>query len=286
MRANHACLQQCRGIQISRGSVRANMLIHFWLRCGGLVRFIVAVAAIAHQIDHHIALKFLPIVKRDLRAKNHRFWVVAIDVQYRRVDHFCDIGAIKGAACVFHLAGGKADLIIDYHMDRSADGIAACLRHIEQLRHHALASKRGVAVDQNRYHDGAFGITPTNLARTYGSGDHRIDDFQMRRVKAQRQMHRTACSFNVGRKAQVILHVTRMSGVITIVMLTFKRVKQRFWRLADGIDQHIQAPAMRHADHNIFHARSTRALHQLIHKRNHAVAAFQRKALLADIFGV
>ena len=103
-----------------------DVLIHPWLRCGGFVRLIVAVAAIADQVDDDIALKFLPIIKRNLRAKDHRFWVITIDVQDRRVNHFGNIGAIEGTTRIFHF-GGEADLIINHHMNGAANAIAACL---------------------------------------------------------------------------------------------------------------------------------------------------------------
>src|SRR5688500_20125313 len=43
---------------------------------------------------------------------------------------------------------------------------------------------------------------------------------------------------------------------------------------------------MRHADHDLLHAAGTGALHQLVHRRDEAFAAFEREALLADILGV
>ena len=43
---------------------------------------------------------------------------------------------------------------------------------------------------------------------------------------------------------------------------------------------------MRHADHDLLHALGTGALHQFVHRRDEALAALEREALLADVLGV
>ncbi len=62
--------------------------------------------------------------------------------------------------------------------------------------------------------------------------------------------------------------------------------KQHAGLLAQNIHQHVQSAAVRHADHGFLHALLTGALQQMIEQRNQCLAAFQRKALLSDIFGV
>ena len=59
----------------------------------------------------------------------------------------------------------------------------------------------------------------------------------------------------------MIFHIPRIRRVINMIVLAFKGIKKRFWRLADGIDQHIQAPAMRHANDDVFNTCSPGALH-------------------------
>ncbi len=74
--------------------------------------------------------------------------------------------------------------------------------------------------------------------------------------------------------------------------------RQRFWRgvvelgeqvlghLAQGVDEHVQPAAVGHADHDFLHAAGTGALHQLVHRGDEALAAFEREALLAHVLGV
>jgi hypothetical protein len=56
--------------------------------------------------------------------------------------------------------------------------------------------------------------------------------------------------------------------------------------LAQGVDQHVQAAAVGHADHDFLHALLRQPLDQLVHRGDEALAAFKREALLAHILGV
>ena len=57
-------------------------------------------------------------------------------------------------------------------------------------------------------------------------------------------------------------------------------------RLAQRVDEHVQAAAVRHADDDFLYALRAAALHQLVHRDDEALAAFEREALLADVLGV
>ena len=46
---------------------------------------------------------------------------------------------------------GEADLVVDDDVHRAADVVAPGLGHLEGLHHHALASERRIAVDDDRY---------------------------------------------------------------------------------------------------------------------------------------
>ena len=68
--------------------------------------------------------------------------------------------------------------------------------------------------------------------------------------------------------------------------LTLEFGKQITRQLAQRVDQHVQTASVRHADHHFFHAVFTGILNQVIQAGNGTLAAFYRKAFLADIFGV
>ncbi len=129
-------------------------------------------------------------------------------------------------------------------------------------------------------------IAATNLTSTNRAGHHRIDDFQMRGVEGQGQVQRPTWGRHVGRETHVVLHVTGMGGIIGMIKFALEFLEQLLRRLAEDIDQYVQAPAMGHADDDVLHAIAAGPLDQGIHQRDQAVATFQREALLADVLGV
>jgi hypothetical protein len=56
--------------------------------------------------------------------------------------------------------------------------------------------------------------------------------------------------------------------------------------LAQRVDQHVEAAAVRHPHHDLLHARRAGALDQPVEHRRHRVAALAREALLPDVLGV
>ena len=173
-------------------------------------------------------------------------------------------------------------------MDRAADAETARLRHLEELHHHALAGEGGVAVQDDRQDLLALLVVAPELARTHAAHDHRIHDFQMRRVERQRQVDRAAGSGDVGGEAHVVLHVAgvRVAAVAGVLELAFELVEQLARRLAHRVDQHVEAAAVGHADHDVLDPVAAGALDHHVQQRDQAVAAFQREALLADVLGV
>ena len=106
----------------------------------------------ADDVDHDVLLELHAVVERDLRAQHHRFRIVAVHVQHRRLDHLDDVGAVQRRAAVARVAGGEADLVVDHQVHRAAGVVAARLRQRQRLHHHALAGEGGVAVHQHRQH--------------------------------------------------------------------------------------------------------------------------------------
>ena len=75
-----------------------------------------------------------------------------------------------------------------------------------------------------------------------------------------------------------------MPGDLVVLALELREQLRR--TLAEDIDQHIEATAMRHADDNLPRRGPPGALDQLIQQWDQAVRTLQRKALLADIAGM
>ena len=171
-------------------------------------------------------------------------------------------------------------------MDRAADAEAARLRHVQQFHVDALAREGGVAVDEDRHALLFRVVAAARLARAHGTGDDRIHDFQMRRIEREREMHGVARRFHVGAETHVVFHVAGMRRIVRMIELAFELGEEFLRRLAEQVDQHVQAAAMRHADDHVAHAVLAALADQFVEQRHQAVAAFEREALLADVFRV
>jgi hypothetical protein len=253
-----------------------------------LVGLVVAMPAVADEVDDHVLGEALAEVVRKLGDERHRFRVVAVHMQHRCADHLGHVSAVQRRARVFGGAGGEADLVVDDDVHRAADGEAARLRHLEQFHHHALAGERGVAVHQDRQHHLAIGVAAAQLARAHAADDHRIDDFQVRGVEGEGDVHGAARRGHVGAEAHVVLHVAgvRSAVVLVVLELAFELVEQLARRLAERVHQHVEAAAVGHAHHHFLDALFAAATDHHVEHRDQAVAAFQREALLADVLGV
>ena len=282
-----ALADQLLGIDLQRRGMRTDRLVHQRLGERRLVAFVVAEAPVAPHVDDDRLLEFHPVFDRDLGGEGHRFRIVAVHVEDQRVDHLRDVGRIGRRARIARVRR-EADLVVDDEMDRAAGAVALQARQAEAFRHDALAGEGGVAVHQERQHRGAvfrravmLVLLGAHLAERDG-----IDDFQMRGVRRQRQVHLVAVELAVRRGAEVILHVARAFDVFRRRRAALELVEQHAVRLAHDLRQHIEAAAMRHADADFLHAEIAAALDDLLERRDQRLAAVEAEALGAGIFDV
>jgi hypothetical protein len=89
----------------------------------------------------------------------------------------------------------------------------------------------------------------------------------------------------IRREALVVLHVTG-AGQLGELVGPLELGEHDRRRLAQHVDQHVQAAAVGHADHDLLDAANAALLDEVVEHRDQRVTAFQRKALLADVLGV
>ena len=196
--------------------MRADLLVHQRLGERRLVAFVVAEAPVAEHVDDDRLLEFLPELGRDLGGVDHRFGIVAVHVEDRRLDHLGDVGRIRRRARVARI-GGEADLVVDDEMHRAAGAVALQARTGRSIRPprpgRRRPRRRGSAAASPWC--GLRGVAPcwSCLARTLPSTTgltiSRCDGFG-----GQRQMHLVAVELAVRRGAEVILHVARAFDVV------------------------------------------------------------------------
>ena len=92
---HRAFLRQPFRIKRARGAQFADAVIHKRLGEGWLIAFIMAVAAIADDIQHHIRAEHHAEFGYQARAEHHRFRIIAIHMQDWRLHGFRHIGAIQ-----------------------------------------------------------------------------------------------------------------------------------------------------------------------------------------------
>ena len=238
--------------------------------------------AVANQVDDHVTLELHAVVNGQLGHEQYGFRIIAIHMEDRRLDHLGNVGGVLGRARIQRVADGEANLVVDDDVNRTAGLEAASLRHLERFQDHALTGECRVTVDGNRQDFFTGSVVATILAGTDRTLDHWRNDFQVGWVERHGQVNFTAGGHHVGREALVVFNVT---GTQLDLLLAFELVEQFTRVLAEGVDQHVQATTVSHADHDFLGAVGTGTLDQLVEHRDQAFAAFQAETLGARVFG-
>ncbi len=282
-RGHNTLGRQSFGVQRARGLLGGDRAIHLRLGERRFVGFVVAVAAIADDVQHEVGREAHAEFGRHARAEHHRLGVVAVDVQDRRLDRLRHVGAIKPGIGV-RRHGGEADLVVDDHMHGAAGAVADELAHRQRLIHKPLAGERRVAVHQDRHHRTA----PLRVARgvlprahlAHHDGVHRL---QMRRIGLQRDVHAASGDVHVGRGAEMVLDVARALHIVRLEALAAEFGEHRGERLLHDVDQRVEPAAMRHADGDLVHALRGHRLDHRVQRRDGDLAAFQPEPLGGDV---
>src|SRR6266404_9029481 len=138
-----------------------------------------AMFAVAIHVDYDVASKFLTKIERHLSYESHGKWVVAVDVENWRFNHFRDVGGVHRRARVFGQRC-EADLVVHDYVHGAASAVTRQLRHVEGFRDDPLPRKCRVAMNKERQNFPAmFGVVTNALARACRSFDNWIDRFKM-----------------------------------------------------------------------------------------------------------
>ena len=287
---DHAFSDQPFGIDLARRLQGADLRIHQRLGEGRIVTLVVAEAAVAEHVHHHILVEFLPELRRHLGGEDHRFRIVAVDVEDRGLDHQGHVRRIGRGAAVPR-AGREADLVVDDEMHRPAGAVTLQPHQGEAFGHHALAGEGGIAVDQQGHDLGAVespgllgpaGIGGANikgLFRPRLAQHHRIDDLEVRRVGGQGQVDVVAVERPVRRGPHVVFDVARTLDVRGHGRAALEFVEDGAIGFAHHRRQGVQPPAVGHAQHDLVDAEGTAALDDLFQRRDHGLAAVQAEPL-------
>ena len=173
------------GIKTACAWMLSDFLVHQRLSQCGCVLLVVPQLAKADDVHHHVLLEFHTEFKCQLRSQHDGFRIISIDVQYRGLNHFDDVGAIQGRATVAWIAGSKTDLVIDHQMDCAAREITPRFSQRKRFHDDALPGKRSVAMYQHGQYLQALGVCAAIHAGANRALHYRVHNFQVRRVKRQ-----------------------------------------------------------------------------------------------------
>ena len=224
------------------------------------------------------------VVERQPCCEDDRLGIVAIHVQDWRLDHLCDVAAVQRRARVARVADREADLVVDHDVHGAAGVETARLRHLQRFHHDALGRERGVAVQQHGHHLVAARVAAPLLPRPHGPFHDGVDDLEVRGVEREGDVDVAAGGTQIGRESLVILDVTGALELLQVV-LDLRTRKEIGGRLAEHVDQHVEAAAMRHTDHDVLDAHAAAALDQVVEERDQAVASLEGEPLLRRILG-
>ena len=106
-----ALAHEPRAAHLARRGMRADDLVHHRLRERRLVGLVVALAAIAHEVDQEVLANRCAIRDREPHGLHARLGVVGVDVHDRHLEALRQIARVVRRARVDRI-GGEADLVV------------------------------------------------------------------------------------------------------------------------------------------------------------------------------
>ena len=166
-----------------------DLAVELRLRERGLVALVVAVPAVAVEIDHDVALELAPEFQGELDDGRDRFGVFPVHVEDRDLEHPGHVGGVGSRAPLLRRRR-EPDLIVHDYVERAADLVPAELAHVENLLHHTLPREGGVSVDQEDHPSLPRFVSDPVLLRAHPPERDRVHVFEVAGVVAEGKVHR------------------------------------------------------------------------------------------------
>jgi len=145
----------------------------------GFIPFVVAVAAVADEIEDNILMEALAEFECQLNDGSSGERIVPIDVEDGEAEGFSWSGAVASGAGVLGDCG-KGDLVVNDDVDGAASAVALEAGEVEGLGDDALSDESAVSVNENGDNFFAFdGILAEALAGAGLAFDDGVNGFEM-----------------------------------------------------------------------------------------------------------
>ena len=267
--------------------VGLDLLVEERLRVARLVPLVVAVAAVADEVDDDVAPERVAVLDRDVDDVDDRLGVVAVHVEDRRLDHLRDVGAVRRRAGVGRVRR-EADLVVHDDVDRAARPVAVELRHVERLGHDPLAGERGVAVEEDGQDLAVLAVlAEARLLRADHPLDDGVDGLEVARVRGEAETSSRAPPGATCVPTAPRWYFTSPEPWIDCGVQHVLELREDLrHRLADDRREDGQPAAVRHPDDDLADAGLGGAVEEAVEERDRRLAAFEREALVADVLRV
>ena len=265
----HALRPQPVGVGPGHRRVRGHRPVHHRLGEGRIVHLVVPVLAVADQVHEHVAPEALAVGDRQPHDVHGRLGVVGVHVEDRRVLDAGHVGRVARGPRLLR-RGGEPDLVVHDDVHRAAGVVARQRRHRQRLGHDALAGERGVAVEQHRQAAPPPRVPHAILLRPHRAQHDRVHELEVAGVVVEVEVDvGAAARAAVGVAAEVVLDVA-----VALDLLGQRRrlelAEDDLERLAEDVGEHVEAPAVGHAEDDLLHPVARRRLDQRVEHRESA----------------
>ena len=240
-----------------------------------------ALPAIAHQIDHHIAMEMLAERHRHFCGPHHGLRIIGIHMKNRGLDRLGHIGRIGGEAALLRHRR-ETDLVVDDDVDCPTGSPVRHFGECQRFKNDTLAGKCRVPMDQNGDDFRAVVVTEIVLLGADDAFDHRVDEFKMAGVEAEGDVDFPPADHAILRVTHVVFDVA-IPFVFRREKGAFKFAEDRFVRLVQHMGQRVQPSAMRHADDKFIDFQTGAFFDQRVEERDECFTAFDTEPLGTDI---
>ena len=216
-----------------------------------------AVAAVADQVHHHVAVEFVTVLHRPARDAHGGVRILGIHVEDRDGQTLGHVGSEARRRRVLGI-GGKSNQVVHHHVHRASHGVAVQVGQIERFRRRPLARKSRVAMQQQGQDAGGTSPAKARLLGARATHRYGVHRFQVGGIRDHVNLHDRAVGRHViAGGSQVILHIAAAQEAARVNVLEAREDILR--RLAHDVDHHVQPAAMAHGQHHLLGAQLRRA---------------------------
>ncbi len=118
------------GVEGAHAALGFDQVIHQRLSHRRVIAFIVTASAVTDQVDDNVGFELLAVGESYFCDAEHRFRVIAVDMENGRLNGFCHIGGIDRSSSIVRECG-ETNLVVDDDVHRSAGLIGTKLGHLK-----------------------------------------------------------------------------------------------------------------------------------------------------------